>query len=405
MVRRIYSHSIFKVVFVLGLIVLVVIVGYFIQAYPFFVEPKPDLLVDSEIEIYSLEGDSTKRVIPEWIPATGVLVGCPFHLPHDVLREIASDHKLYVITLDEEQEQNCLRELSTHDVNLNNVEFIFGQHSDAHRWTRDWGPYTVSTDDTTYLVDANFHDYTYSSYDSQGKKIRTLSDWIPFLSTEHDDDAPGAVADYLDLDRQEVSIALTGGSVMFDGQGTLFIHRVVIDENESLGHSFEDLKQQLASSFGVSRLIVLPNYGSWGLQHIDCFLKLLDENRLLVKRLDPSHPDHERVELIVEALSQLKTLDGKNYEILRINTPNYYEQRSAPYTNSLIFNDKIFVPLMGIPRDEEALNTWEAAMPGYEVFGYRIDKGMWPWSYTDALHCRTKSIYLSDDLLGFGELR
>jgi agmatine/peptidylarginine deiminase len=256
----------------------------------------------------------------------------------------------------------------------------------------------VSTANSTYLVDANFHDYTYSSYDSKGKKLRPLSAWIPFLSTEQDDDAPGAVAEYLDLDRQEVSIALTGGSVMFDGQGTLFIHRVVIHENEYLGHTFEEFKDQLASSFGVRRLIVLPNYGSWGLQHIDCILKLLDENRLLVKRLDPSHPDHERVELIVEELSNLETLDGRKYEILRIDTPNYFKQRSAPYTNALIFNDKIFVPLMGIPGDDEALETWQAAMPDYEVIGYLKEGGMSSWNYTDALHCRTKSIYLPGDL-------
>jgi agmatine/peptidylarginine deiminase len=398
MIQRILSHPIIKVVLVLGLVLLAVIVVYFVRAYPFYVAPRPDLLVDAEIEIYNLNGATDNHVVPEWIPASGVLIACPFQIPYELLREIASDHKLYLITKDEEQKQNCLNELSVNDTNLNNVEFIFSENSDGHEWTRDWGPYTVSIDSTPTLVDANFHDYTYSSYDSQRKKIRTLSDWIPILSTEHDDEAPGSVADYFSLNREEVSIALTGGSVMFDGQGTLFINRVVIDENEYLGHSFDEFKRQLASTFGINRLIVLPNYESWGIQHIDCLLKLLDEDRILMKKLDPSHPDYQRVELIAEALSEIRTLDGKTYDIIRIDTPNYAGNASAPYTNSLIFNKKVFVPLMGIPGDEDALDTWKAAMPGYEVFGYRTEEGMHPWYDYDALHCRTKSIYLHGDL-------
>ncbi len=381
---------------ILGCLLFGVSAWYFSQAYPFYVKIQQDPTIDVGIEIYHLDGAAGVRVVPEWAPAAGVLVACPFHLPSGVLHEISLEHKLFIITDEEAQKANCLDELSEHAISLNNVEFIFSRHSDGHKWTRDWGPYPVSKNGMLYLVDANFHDYTYSRYDSQNNLIRTLSNWIPFYSTEQDDEAPGAVADYFDLPREEVSIALTGGTAMFDGQGTLFIHRVTIDENIYLGHTFEEFQEQLATSFGVSRLIVLPNYESWGLQHIDCLLKLLDENRILVKRLESSHPDHQRVELIAEALSELKTLDGKNYEILRIDTPNYAEGRAAPYTNSLIFNNKVFVPLMGIPGDEEAINTWKEAMPGYEVFGYQMQGEMWPWFEYDALHCRTKSIVITE---------
>ena len=129
--------------------------------------------------------------------------------------------------------------------------------------------------------------------------------------------------------------------------------------------------------------------------HIDCFLKLLSPNRLLVKRLEVNHPDYERVERIVHAISGLEAPGGGAYQILRIDTPNYAEGRAAPYTNALILNNKIFVPLMGIPGDEAALETWIAAMPQHEVFGFQADKGMRPWRFTDALHCRTKSLFLA----------
>jgi len=171
---------------------------------------------------------------------------------------------------------------------------------------------------------------------------------------------------------------LTGGAAIFDGQGTLFVCRIVIDENKALGHSFETFKEHIASQLGIKRLIVLPNYRRIGIQHIDCLMKLLDDKRILLKRLDRSHPDYERVEHIAEGLSQIKTLDGDDFEIIRIDTPNYRKNRSAPYTNSLIFNEKIFVPIKDIPGDEQALKTWKTAIPDYEVIGFRVEKWMKP---------------------------
>jgi hypothetical protein len=61
---------------------------------------------------------------------------------------------------------------------------------------------------------------------------------------------------------------------------------------------------------------------------------------------------------------------------------------NTPYTNSLILNKKVFVPLTGSQWDDEALASYEEAMPGYEVVGVMYDG----WLNTDALHCRTKGV-------------
>jgi agmatine/peptidylarginine deiminase len=101
--------------------------------------------------------------------------------------------------------------------------------------------------------------------------------------------------------------------------------------------------------------------------------------------------------MIAEGLSQLKNLDGQCYDLIRIDTPNYRKNKSAPYTNSLIFNTKVFVPIKDIPGDNRALETWQAVMPDHKVIGFRKGKWMRPWIFTDALHCRTKSIFIPDD--------
>jgi hypothetical protein len=54
----------------------------------------------------------------------------------------------------------------------------------------------------------------------------------------------------------------------------------------------------------------------------------------------------------------------------------------------MILNNKVFVPLYGISTDADAIATYEAALPGYEVFGYTGS-----WLSDDAIHCRTMELH------------
>jgi hypothetical protein len=49
--------------------------------------------------------------------------------------------------------------------------------------------------------------------------------------------------------------------------------------------------------------------------------------------------------------------------------------------------------MFGIPGDDQALKTWRAALPGYEVLGFKADSQQSDWRYSDALHCRTRAIW------------
>ncbi len=63
------------------------------------------------------------------------------------------------------------------------------------------------------------------------------------------------------------------------------------------------------------------------------------------------------------------------------------------YTNSLILNDHVFVPLVdfeGLAElNEAALAVYEAAMPGYTVLGV---PSLFHWYDMDALHCRSHEV-------------
>jgi hypothetical protein len=155
----------------------------------------------------------------------------------------------------------------------------------------------------------------------------------------------------------------------------------------------DEFYREVEARLGISRYFMVPNFEWFGIQHIDCLLKPLDEETILVKRAPEGHPDHEPIEEIARYLSSLSGPHGRPYRILRIDTPPYkLGYFLASYTNSLILNRKVLVPLFGIEADEKALQTWREAMPGYEVLGFE-SPDRYGWNWTDALHCRVRAIW------------
>ena len=69
--------------------------------------------------------------------------------------------------------------------------------------------------------------------------------------------------------------------------------------------------------------------------------------------------------------------------------PNAYQ--ATPYTNSLILNDHVFVPVTGNSHDNEAIAVYQQAMPGYTIVPI-MQSSYTPWQSTDALHCRTHEL-------------
>ncbi|HKI19752.1 MAG TPA: agmatine deiminase family protein [Isosphaeraceae bacterium] len=339
------------------------------------------------------QGDGV-RVAAEWEPVTGVLLGWPLKLPRALVIEMAKDVDLYVTVSNKAGRRRAFKAFTEREIDPARLHFMITRQGDGYYLPRDWGPFAVfDARGLSRLVDGRYLDYP-CAVAGDSKRLTSLSslfglDYIP------DDSGPAAVAAELGLPRRELPVALTGGNLFFDGLGTGFASQILIDENAAMGIPSDKFLDILKKELGVVRFHILPNFegGMGGIQHIDCLLKLLDEERILIKRPPEDHPDYRRVEAIVGELAKLVNPYGRPYTLLRIDTPRYDHDDMANYTNSIIVNRKIFVPLFGIPADQRALKTWRAAMPGYKVFGFALDKNLIDMRYTDAIHCRTRAIW------------
>jgi len=313
------------------------------------------------------------RQCAEWEPVEGVLIRWPLGISLDLVAEMSEDAIVYTI-IRSYQINQATSTYSNNGVNMDNVEWVVAD-SYSH-WTRDWGPQFVFDGNGYWgLGDPLFDGYPWVSRTRDGRG------W------EQDDDTNGEFAAFLGVNNWEAPIVLTGGNHMTDGHGTGFCTQVALDENNDWGISETAWRTGLEQYFGITEEVVLPNWESHGIQHIDCVAKMLDEETILCKRLATSHPDYYAVEDLVAQLAARTSCYGNPYRIVRVEC-GPFGSASPAYTNSLILGKKVLVPFEGIPEDADAAQVYADAMPGYEVIGFT---GSW-YNY-DALHCRTMGVF------------
>jgi agmatine deiminase len=182
----------------------------------------------------------------------------------------------------------------------------------------------------------------------------------------------------------------TGGNFMGDGHGYGFSTTMVYDENPSLTPA--QVNAYMSSYLGISTYRTILDVNTGGIHHIDCWAKLLDERTILVKQLPAGHASYARTEANVATMRTWTNAYGEPYRIVRVYCP-YGAGDVAAYTNAVILNKKVLVPTFGLtPGDDNALQVYRDAMPGYEVLGFSYS-GSYSFLSDDAIHCRVMGIH------------
>ena len=302
------------------------------------------------------------RRCAQWEPTTGALIryNYGFGIPVDMVREFAEDLTVHILCT-AEQQASCSTYLSSNGVNMANVTYLDIETNSM--WTRDYGPQGIFTDGVWGIVD---HIYN---------RPRPLDDQVNYeLGSEWG------------CSVYATDVIHTGGNFLYDGHGAGFSTDLVWDENPGLTHT--EIAQAMEDYLGITNYVVLPDISSSGIHHIDCWMKLLSEETILVKQVSSSHPHYDDLEDNVATLETLTSCYGRPYNIVRVFCGNIGGGEVAAYTNSIILNGKVFVPIFGISTDAAAIETYETAMPGYEVLGYTGS-----WYSDDAIHCRAMEIH------------
>jgi agmatine deiminase len=290
----------------------------------------------------------------EWERSEGVIIRWPLGISISLVAEMSEDLIVTTIVANSSEENSARNSYSAGGVNMANVQFILAPTNSI--WTRDYGPWFIFEDNTLAIVD---HIYN---------RPRPYDDLIPQV-----------IGAQWGLDVYGMDLITTGGNHMSDGLGMSMSTRLVYDENP--GKTPAQVDSIMLAYLG-NDYTVLDYIESGGIHHIDCWAKFLNPTTILVKDVSPGNPSYSLLNARADYLAQQISAWGRPYTIVRVYCPS-----GTAYTNSVILNDKVLVPVFGGAYDNMALQTYQTAMPGYEILGFSGS-----WLDDDAIHCRTMGV-------------
>ncbi|MBT3300394.1 MAG: hypothetical protein HN657_06340 [Candidatus Marinimicrobia bacterium] len=295
------------------------------------------------------------RNIAEYERMSGILIRYPFGISTDLIREMAEDVIVYCL-VSSGQQSSAQSTMVSGNVNMENVEFVLG-NTDSY-WTRDYGPWWVVDGNR----DVSVVDFTYNR------------------PRPNDNDAPTKMSTLLGTPYFASDVIHAGGNYMTDGMGISASTLLVVEENPDL--SEEQIETLFQSYYGIDSYHLLDDPTDTYIDHIDTWAKYLSPGKVMIREVPESHAQYDEIEASVTYFETSMNVWGEPWEIARIWTPN-----NEPYTNSLILNEKVLVPVTNSQWDDEAIASYQEAMPGYEILSFTGS-----WESTDALHCRIKGI-------------
>jgi agmatine deiminase len=296
----------------------------------------------------------------EFEPMEGTLIRYSFGITYDIIKEMAEDVNVVTIVASTSEENSVLTQYQSHGVDVSHCSFLIAPTNTY--WTRDYGPWFIITNNSEQGV----VDFTYNR------------------PRPYDDQIPTKYAQNQSLPLFNMPLTTAGGNYMTDGQGIAISTNLVWQENLGLTH--EEINQTVHNYLGINTYHVVPDVNGEYIKHIDCWGKYLSPDTIMIRQVPSSDSQYDEIEAAVSYFKNQTSCYGTLYHVVRVYTP-----LDEPYTNSFILNNKVFVPIMGDQWDDDAIASYQAAMPGYEILGFD-DTGVDPWISSDAIHCRIMGI-------------
>ena len=325
--------------------------------------------------------DQTPRTPAEFEENQGVIVTWTQYTSNlrEIVRHAKESVKVYIVC---SNPSSVTSYLSQGGIDTNNIEFVVADYNSV--WVRDYGPQSIYLHGTNELA---------------------FVDWVYNRPRPKDDTIPIIMGNYLNVPVYQMTatpnrLTATGGNFMNDGFGKGFSSKLILTENSSLTEAQIDTIKNAIWEYLYVKMTVLPYDG---IHHIDMHMKLIDEETLLVGQYPQGVSDGPQIEANINyILNNYQTSYGRPYRVVRIPMPpdengKYPSQGShyLTYTNATILNNLVLVPIYGLSTDNEALNIYREAMPGYKVVGINM-RNVIPAS--GAIHCITREIAANDPI-------
>jgi len=286
----------------------------------------------------------------------------------EFIKCIAEGERVRINVADEFMKEKAVGYITKAGADLKNVEFFFHPTNDA--WCRDHGPaFLINPVEKKKMI----VDWGYNAWGGK---------YPPF---DLDDVIPTLIGKHYHLPVANPGIVMEGGSVEFNGKGTLLTTRAcLLNINRNPHLTQQQIEEYLISYYGVDHLLWLGDgiVGDDTDGHIDDLTRFVNGDTVVT--IVEENKNDENYAILQDNLKELKTLrleNGKQMNIVELPMPSpivYEDQRlPASYANFYIANKYVVMPTFRDKNDDRAIDLLQQCFKDRKVVGIDSTDIIW----------------------------
>jgi agmatine deiminase len=317
----------------------------------------------------------------EWVKHTATWLSYPhneaswpgkihtiFSYYHLFIKELARGEQVHINVITTEMHERVHKELSESGVNMQNIYLHIHPTNDA--WCRDHGPAFV-------LNTKSKNPKAIISWKYNG--------WGGKYPAELDSLIPSRVGSLLELPVYYPGIVMEGGSVDFNGKGTILTTTsCLLNPNRNPSLSRDQIEEYLLDYYGAKQVLWLGEgiEGDDTDGHIDDLTRFINEDTVVTMvESNKSDANYLPLKENLKALNKFRLVNGKQINVVEIPMPKpmYYEDQRLPvsYANFYFANAGVMVPVYRCKQDNKAVYILEGCIKDRPIIGLDSVEIIW----------------------------
>jgi agmatine deiminase len=284
------------------------------------------------------------------------------------IKAVSQGENVGIVANDERLKQYITTELERINVDLSKIEFVIKPTNDA--WCRDHGPAFLINPETKQKMIVDW------GHNAWGGKYPPYDD---------DNRTPQAIAKYLDLPFVTPGIIMEGGSVEFNGAGSLLTSKsCLLNQNRNAHLNQEQIEEYLSDYYGIDQILWVEAgiAGDDTDGHIDDTTRFISEDTVIAAvENDPNDENYEILQTNLKMMKEMRLLNGKQLNIIEIPMPKAVIidgfRTPGSYVNFLMCNAGVIVPVFNNSNDQIAIDILEKAMPDKKIIPLEATEIIW----------------------------
>lgn len=285
------------------------------------------------------------------------------------VKEISENEQVCINICNEKMEKEARALLEACGTNLNKIQFY--QHPTNDAWVRDHGP--------AFVIRNN-------AIDPKAIINWSFNAWGEKYAYELDNKIPEQIANVLHLPLFSPNVIMEGGSVDFNGTGSLITSAsCLLNPNRNPSLSKKEIELQLMTFYGVEQVLWISGgiLGDDTDGHVDDTTRFVSEDTVICAIAE--NKEDENYAILKENMSLLKKMrlpDNRPLNIIELPIPKRPiccegKRLPASYANFYICNGKVIVPTYEDSNDERALQILSGLFPERKIVGLNSTDIVW----------------------------